>query len=235
MGDGHGKKYYYNGIQVQWERPTEAAIPAPPPKPLTNEEKLQQIINECIKTTQTPQAIQSTETTPVPVETPKKKEETWRTMSLEKQKKIYENTLYHAIKPTIDKFKPKISRKALSSLTTSTSESVTRTKWNASTRTLPGSTLPDTSTKQYSRWWRRRRETTKRERKLLLRERQRHLLSSAPLPRQWLNLNLWKSMRRYKSPTMTWRMQWTSSLQPNASAIAKALPLRLNQKVVRRS
>ena len=91
--DGHGKKYYYNGIQVQWERPTEAAIPAPPPKPLTNEEKLQQIINECIKTTQTPQAIQSTETTPVPVETPKKKEETWRTMSLEKQKKIYENTV----------------------------------------------------------------------------------------------------------------------------------------------
>ena len=92
--DEHGKVYYYNGVQVQWERPTEAAIPAPPPKPLTNEEKLQQIINECIKVTHTPKEEPSAEATPTPVEEPnKKKEEKWRSLPIEKQKKIYENTV----------------------------------------------------------------------------------------------------------------------------------------------
>jgi histone-lysine N-methyltransferase SETD2 len=131
--DDSGKTYYYNGTHVQWERPTAAAIPAPPPKPLTNEEKLQQIINECIKVTQPAHDTPSVTSTPTTIEAPKQKEEKWQSLPLEKQKKIYENTvqlllshnatnlltpyqLHSHIRPTIDKFKKKLPREDLKRL-----------------------------------------------------------------------------------------------------------------------
>jgi histone-lysine N-methyltransferase SETD2 len=96
--DEFGKTYYYHGTHVQWERPTAAAIPAPPPKPLTNEEKLQQIINECIKPAQISQASTPAASTPVApqAQETKQKEAKWRSLPLEKQKKIYENTVRFA-------------------------------------------------------------------------------------------------------------------------------------------
>ncbi|KIV99930.1 hypothetical protein, variant [Verruconis gallopava] len=108
--DETGRTYYYTGSHVQWERPLNAAIPAPPPKPLTNEERLQQIINDCIKGTNTPKEDTSATVTPVAVETPKRKEEKWRSLPLEKQKKIYKTTVLNHIRSTIDKFKPKLPR-----------------------------------------------------------------------------------------------------------------------------
>lgn len=92
--DEADKTYYYNGVHVQWERPTTAAIPAPPPKPLTNEEKLQQIINDCIKTTQNANAEAPRGSPQIPVEEPKKtKEEDWRSKPLHKQKELYHGTV----------------------------------------------------------------------------------------------------------------------------------------------
>jgi histone-lysine N-methyltransferase SETD2 len=93
--DETGKTYYYSGNDVQWERPVAAAIPAPPPKPMTNEEKLQQIINACIQgNTSTPKQGTSASATPTAAETPAtEKEEKWRSLPLEKQKKIYESTV----------------------------------------------------------------------------------------------------------------------------------------------
>jgi histone-lysine N-methyltransferase SETD2 len=90
--DDKGKTYYYSASgAVQWERPQASAVPAPPPKIMSNEERLQQIINDCIRSTSTPKEETSASATPVSAETPKKKEEKWRSLPLEKQKKIYEN------------------------------------------------------------------------------------------------------------------------------------------------
>jgi hypothetical protein len=98
--DAAGKTYYYSGTgATQWTRPTapaNQAQPPPPPKTQTNEERLQQIINDCLNVGSTP-ATQATSvtTTPAPAEEkPKaKKEEKWRSYPLEKQKKVYENTV----------------------------------------------------------------------------------------------------------------------------------------------
>ncbi|KAF2428105.1 hypothetical protein EJ08DRAFT_331004 [Tothia fuscella] len=113
--DAAGKTYYYSASgATQWTRPTGPANqPPPPPKIPTNEERLQQIINDCLKTGSTP-VTQPTSAAATPVqveEKPKaKKEEKWRSYSLEKQKKVYENTLFTHIKPIIDKFKGKLSK-----------------------------------------------------------------------------------------------------------------------------
>jgi [histone H3]-lysine36 N-trimethyltransferase len=97
--DDAGKTYYYSAAgATQWTRPTEAASqPPPPPKILSNEERLQQIINDCIKTS-TPTADASASATPKleEEEIPKKKEDKWRLYPIEKQKKIYETTVSFA-------------------------------------------------------------------------------------------------------------------------------------------
>jgi len=95
--DGAGKTYYYSATgATQWVRPTEAAgQPPPPPKVQTNEERLQQIINDCLKSGIAPKESPSAATTPPPAAEKQKakKEEKWKSLPLEKQKKIYENTV----------------------------------------------------------------------------------------------------------------------------------------------
>jgi hypothetical protein len=102
--DASGKAYYYSAAgATQWTKPTEpAGQPPPPPKVLSNEERLQQIINDCLKTGSTPQSNQSVAATPpAEVEKPKvKKEEKWKSLPLEKQKKVYENTVSSFVPPT---------------------------------------------------------------------------------------------------------------------------------------
>lgn len=96
--DPAGKTYYYSATgATQWTRPQAPANqPPPPPKIQTNEERLQQIINDCIKSGSTP-----TKDTPSSAPTPahteekpkKRKEEKWKSLPIEKQKKVYENTV----------------------------------------------------------------------------------------------------------------------------------------------
>lgn len=93
--DAAGKTYYYSAAgATQWTRPTEpASQPPPPPKVLSNEERLQQIIDGCIKTS-TPSGGPSASATPKPEEeAPKKDKDRWRSYPIEKQKKIYESTV----------------------------------------------------------------------------------------------------------------------------------------------
>ncbi|KAF2397074.1 hypothetical protein EJ06DRAFT_482495 [Trichodelitschia bisporula] len=116
--DVNGKVYYYTSSgQTTWARPTEPVVQAPP-KPSHNE-RLQQIINECIKATvmertsgtTTPKALDEEPVKPKP-----KKEEKWKSLSLEKQQKLYENTLFPHIKPVVDKFRKKLPRDDLKRL-----------------------------------------------------------------------------------------------------------------------
>jgi len=96
---GSGQVYYYSaGGGTSWTRPTQPAPqPPPPPKLVSNEQRLQDIINSITKGTN---AKDSPASTPGPqkadsIAKPERKErkEKWRTYNEEKQKKLYENTV----------------------------------------------------------------------------------------------------------------------------------------------
>jgi len=95
----NGQTYYYSASgATTWQRPTQpASQPPPPPKVVSNEQKLQDIINSITKGSTTRDSPAST---PGPHKTeestlPKRRErkEKWRSYSDEKRKKLYENTV----------------------------------------------------------------------------------------------------------------------------------------------
>ncbi|KAF2811860.1 uncharacterized protein BDZ99DRAFT_281967 [Mytilinidion resinicola] len=119
----NGTVYYYsaNG-QTQWQRPTTAASqpPPPPPKEKTHQQKLEDIIasitqdasrNSDVSASATPQpASHSSE------KEKKTKSEKWRSLSEEKQQKIYENTLFPHIKSVTDHYRKKLEKDDLKRL-----------------------------------------------------------------------------------------------------------------------
>lgn len=98
--DEKGDPYYYSKAgQTTWQRPTiPAAEPPPPPrapnKSVQTAKTLQDIIDGITKAESTPQI--STTSTPPSKSTPKEKQkpvEKWKLLSIEKQMKLYENTV----------------------------------------------------------------------------------------------------------------------------------------------
>jgi SET domain-containing protein len=99
--DGSGNTYYYSKSgQTTWQRPNIPAVEPPPPpkappKSVQNQKALQDIIDSLTK----PDAIARTPNsgTPKPAEVPSKERtkssEKWRSLSQEKQMKLYENTV----------------------------------------------------------------------------------------------------------------------------------------------
>jgi hypothetical protein len=101
--DEKGNSYYYSKSgQTTWQRPTFPAPEPPPPpkappKSVQTARALQDIIDSITKAEPTPQVPVSS--TPPPKSVPKEKKkpsEKWRSLPLEKQKKLYENTVGHA-------------------------------------------------------------------------------------------------------------------------------------------
>jgi len=100
----NGSTYYYSATgQTQWSRPTvPAAQPPPPPKPVSANKALDDIINSITKAkAQTPDKASATATPKKEPEDVKKDKtkgkEKWRTYSEEKQKKLYENTVWTSL------------------------------------------------------------------------------------------------------------------------------------------
>lgn len=94
----HGSTYYYNSLgETSWHRPTQpsAAPPPPPPKAVSEMQNLQSIINNIVSQTKTTAQPEKTPTVASASNTPKKeeKEEKWRSWPIEKQKRLYENTV----------------------------------------------------------------------------------------------------------------------------------------------
>ena len=96
----NGSTYYYSATgQTQWTRPTvPAAQPPPPPKPVSANKALDDIINSITNAkAQTPDKTSAAATPKKDYEDGKndksKGKEKWRTYSEEKQKKLYENTV----------------------------------------------------------------------------------------------------------------------------------------------
>lgn len=113
-----GSTYYYSAAgQTTWTKPTmPAAQPPPPPRPVSTNQALEDIINEITNAkANTPKDKVSGSGTPLLSVREGKKDkkdgkEKWRSMSEEKQKKLYENTLSPHVKYVMGKFKNKLPK-----------------------------------------------------------------------------------------------------------------------------
>ncbi|BDD61998.1 histone methyltransferase set2 [Monascus purpureus] len=118
--ESNGRTYYYSSRgDTTWTKPTAPAPqPPPPPKPESRDKALQDIIDGIMNAKEnTPKEQTNTPGTPqvLSAHTPDKagKKDKWKTYSEEKQKKIYENTLFPHIKYVVDKFKHKLPKDEL--------------------------------------------------------------------------------------------------------------------------
>ncbi|KUJ12779.1 uncharacterized protein LY89DRAFT_192605 [Mollisia scopiformis] len=113
--DQNGHLYYYSKTnQTTWHRPTLPAVDPPPPKvppkSVQTAKVLQNIIDSITKpdpSSQTPQSAPTADSTPKEKKTPSEK---WRSLSKEKQMKLYENTLFPHIKYVMQKFTKQLPR-----------------------------------------------------------------------------------------------------------------------------
>ncbi|KAI1617841.1 histone-lysine N-methyltransferase SETD2 [Exophiala viscosa] len=104
-----GRTYYYSATgQTTWVRPTRPADqPPPPPKQPSEQDVLKSIIDNIV-TSREKEVKTTTPDTPEPIKG--KKEERWKSYDEEKQKKLYENTLFPHISHVMNKYKNKIPR-----------------------------------------------------------------------------------------------------------------------------
>ncbi|KAI0429212.1 hypothetical protein F5Y09DRAFT_265659 [Xylaria sp. FL1042] len=118
--DKRGSLYYYTKTGVTtWQRPKTPASDVAPPQPngpskAQQEQKtLQDIIDSLTKPGAVP--ARSASQTPQPTSTPTQetKKEKWRSLPIEKQMKIYENTLFPHVKYVMDKFRHKLPKEEL--------------------------------------------------------------------------------------------------------------------------
>ncbi|EKG19683.1 WW/Rsp5/WWP [Macrophomina phaseolina MS6] len=117
--DANNRTYYYSASgATTWQRPTiPAPQPPPPPKEKTHQQKLQDIIREI--TDSTPKTQSPGAGTPQPDSAKKEKgpnEERWRSYSEEKQKKVYENTIFPHVSYVLNKFSKKLPKEDLKRL-----------------------------------------------------------------------------------------------------------------------
>ncbi|KAM5345386.1 hypothetical protein ACJ41O_011248 [Fusarium nematophilum] len=117
--DVAGNAYFYNKQGVTtWVRPTQPAQEpaAKAPSKAQQEQLLIQNIIDRVTTQGTPK--QPSASTPKATETPGKetKQEKWLSLPIEKQKKIYENTLFPHVKHVLDKFHHKLPKEELKRL-----------------------------------------------------------------------------------------------------------------------
>ncbi|KAI1824452.1 hypothetical protein F4861DRAFT_264437 [Xylaria intraflava] len=118
--DKRGSPYYYTKTgATTWQRPTAPAPDVAPPQPngpsKAQQEKktLQDIIDSLTKPGIAPG--RSASHTPQPTSTPiqETKKDKWRSLPIEKQMKVYENTLYPHVKHVMDKFRHKLPKEDL--------------------------------------------------------------------------------------------------------------------------
>ncbi|KAE8449170.1 histone methyltransferase set2 [Mollisiaceae sp. DMI_Dod_QoI] len=117
--DQNGNPYYYSKSgQTTWHKPTLPAVEPPPPpklppKSVQTAKALQDIIDSITKpdpSSQTPQSAPTADSTPKEKKTPSEK---WRSLSQEKQMKLYENTLFPHIKHVMQKFTKQLAKEDL--------------------------------------------------------------------------------------------------------------------------
>ncbi|KAK4232092.1 putative histone-lysine N-methyltransferase, H3 lysine-36 specific SET2 [Podospora fimiseda] len=113
--DKTGRYYFYdvNG-KTQWQRPTTPAVDKPKAsaKAQQGQKAVQDIIDSLTKDlTPRNSATQTPQRSMTPTADPKK--DKWKSLSIDKQMKIYENTLFPHVKYVVDKFYGKLPKEDL--------------------------------------------------------------------------------------------------------------------------
>jgi len=127
----NGSKYYYDSSGTRsWQRPTapaHGAPPPPPPKAVSDQQMLQDLIKNIVANKQESNKPASESATPV--ETPKKdrKEEKWKSLPEEKQKKLYEGAIQPHVMHVASKFKKKMEKEDLKRLAKDASKKIVNT------------------------------------------------------------------------------------------------------------
>ncbi|KAK3672872.1 histone methyltransferase set2 [Recurvomyces mirabilis] len=109
----NGSTYYYNAAgTTTWQRPTMPATnapPPPPPKAVSDQQMLQDLIKNIVSAKPESKVLSVAAT---PAETPKKerKEDKWKSLPIEKQKKMYEGALQPHIMHVVGKYKHKLAK-----------------------------------------------------------------------------------------------------------------------------
>ncbi|CAJ2507019.1 Uu.00g082050.m01.CDS01 [Anthostomella pinea] len=119
--DKSGSLYYYTKSgDTTWIKPTAPASEAPasqpkgPSKAAQEQKTLQDIIDSLTKPDSAPPRRSASQTPQhVSTPTPVPKKEKWRSMSVDKQMKLYENTLFPHVKRVMDKFRHKLPKEEL--------------------------------------------------------------------------------------------------------------------------
>ncbi|CAK3809516.1 Histone-lysine N-methyltransferase, H3 lysine-36 specific [Lecanosticta acicola] len=111
----NGSTYYYNQQgTTTWQRPPASAAPVPPPPPPPKAVSDQQMLNDLIKNivASKKEPAKQPPAAATPVEAPKteRKEDKWRSLPIEKQKKLYEGTLQPHIMHVVGKYKSKLAK-----------------------------------------------------------------------------------------------------------------------------
>jgi SET domain-containing protein len=127
----NGSKYYYdnNGTR-SWQRPTQpahGAPPPPPPKAVSDQQMLQDLIKNIVANKQ--ESNKPSSETATPAETPKKerKEEKWKSLPEDKQKKLYETAIQPHVMHVASKFKKKMEKDDLKRLAKDVSKKIVNT------------------------------------------------------------------------------------------------------------
>ncbi|KAI1144178.1 hypothetical protein F5Y05DRAFT_401278 [Hypoxylon sp. FL0543] len=115
--DKSGTLYYYTRTGITtWQRPTappESAQSQPkgPSKAAQEQKAVQDIIDSLTKSDVPRKSASQTPQTGTPTQESKK--ETWRSLPIEKQMKIYENTLFPHVKYVTDRFRQRLPREEI--------------------------------------------------------------------------------------------------------------------------
>ncbi|KAK5101357.1 histone methyltransferase set2 [Lithohypha guttulata] len=111
--DQSGRTYFYSASgETTWKRPSQpAAKPPPPPKQPSQQDMLKSIIDGIVTSSDKDKKDGRHSTPDTPTEEKKdSKAEKWRSLDEDKQKKIYENTLFPHIAHVMNKYKHKIPK-----------------------------------------------------------------------------------------------------------------------------
>ncbi|KAG5963509.1 histone methyltransferase set2 [Claviceps cyperi] len=118
--DAKGATYYYNKQgKTTWSRPTQPVHDGPkaPSKAIQEQLAIQSIIDRVTKDG-TPKQVLSQPAPPSNVEIPTResKKDKWRSLPMDKQMKIYENTIFPPVKAVMDKFRHQLPKDELKRL-----------------------------------------------------------------------------------------------------------------------
>ncbi|KAG6027253.1 histone methyltransferase set2 [Claviceps citrina] len=116
--DSRGAVYYYDKQgKTTWSRPTQPANEGPkaPLKAIQEQLAIQSIIDRVTKEG-TPKQSLSQPAPPSNIPSRESKKDKWRSLPMDKQMKIYENTVFPPVKNVMDKFRHKLPKEELKRL-----------------------------------------------------------------------------------------------------------------------